>query len=159
MDDAIAQALAHDRVIDITTTGRRSGVARRIEIWFFNLDDSLFLTGAPGNPRHWYRNLCAHPEFTVHLKQSATADLPALARAELVALGAPIESCDSEAADNAIVTAHLRDLSARIEAALDHRATRAAPSATPAPTGRRRAGSEDSPDRGWCSVPLEPQDD
>ncbi len=79
MDDAIAQALAHDRVIDITTTGRRSGVARRIEIWFFNLDDSLFLTGAPGNPRHWYRNLCAHPEFTVHLKQSATADLPALA--------------------------------------------------------------------------------
>ncbi|MEE8154929.1 MAG: zinc-dependent metalloprotease [Phycisphaerales bacterium] len=89
---------------------------------------------------------------------SANSDLPALARAELVALGASIESCDSEAADNAIVTAHLRDLSARIEAALDHRATRAAPGATPAPTGRRRAGSEDSPARGWCSVPFEPQD-
>ncbi|MCH8316039.1 MAG: zinc-dependent metalloprotease [Planctomycetes bacterium] len=89
---------------------------------------------------------------------SANSDLPALARAELVALGASIEGCDSEAADNAIVTAHLRDLSARIEAALDHRATRAAPSATPAPTGRRRAGSEDSPDRGWCSVPLETHD-
>ncbi|MCH8211103.1 MAG: zinc-dependent metalloprotease [Planctomycetes bacterium] len=90
---------------------------------------------------------------------SANSDLPALARAELVALGASIEGCDSAAADNAIVTAHLRDLSARIEAALDHRATRAAPSATPAPTGRRRAGNEDSPDRGWCSVPLEPEKD
>ena len=79
MDDAIAQALGHDRVIDITTTGRRSGSARRIEIWFFNLDGTLYLTGAPGNPRHWYRNLCAHPEFTVHLKQSFNADLSALA--------------------------------------------------------------------------------
>ncbi len=79
MNEAIAQALAHDRVIDITTTGRSSGASRRIEIWFFNLDGTVFLTGAPGNPRHWYRNLRAHPEFTVHLKQSFDADLSALA--------------------------------------------------------------------------------
>jgi hypothetical protein len=79
MNEAIAQALAHDRVIDITTTGRSSGALRRIEIWFFNLDGTLYLTGAPGNPRHWYRNLCANSAFTVHLKQSFEADLPALA--------------------------------------------------------------------------------
>ena len=79
MDEAVARALRHDRVIDITTTGRHSGAARRIEIWFFNLDDTLYLTGAPGNPRHWYRNLRAHPDFTVHLKQSAMTDLPARA--------------------------------------------------------------------------------
>lgn len=79
MDGAIRDALRHDRVIDITTTGRTSGAPRRIEIWFFNLDDALYLTGAPGQPRHWYRNLCADPAFTVHLKQSCQADLPAVA--------------------------------------------------------------------------------
>jgi hypothetical protein len=73
------QALDNDRVIDITTTGRVSGSPRRIEIWFFNVAGELYLTGAPGQPRHWYRNLCANPEFTVHLKQSATADLMAIA--------------------------------------------------------------------------------
>lgn len=33
-----------------------------------------------GRPRSWYANLVAHPAFTFHLKESATADLPATAR-------------------------------------------------------------------------------
>ena len=32
----------------------------------------------PG-PRDWYANLAANPEFTFHLKQSVTADIPATA--------------------------------------------------------------------------------
>jgi len=80
MDDAVAQALAADRIIDITTVGRRSGEPRRIEIWFHRLDGAYYITGTPGRPRSWYANLVAHPEFTFHLKQSATADLPAVAR-------------------------------------------------------------------------------
>ena len=89
---------------------------------------------------------------------SANSDLPALARAELVALGSSLENCDSEAADNAIVTAHLHDLHARIKAALDHRATRSTAAPAAAPTGRRRGEDVDSADRGWCTVPQEPQD-
>jgi deazaflavin-dependent oxidoreductase (nitroreductase family) len=79
MDEAIRQALEHDRVIDITTTGRKTGQPRRIEIWFHNLDGRLFITGRPGK-RGWYSNLLAEPRFTFHLKQSAQADLPATAR-------------------------------------------------------------------------------
>ena len=41
MNSQIAQALVTDRVIDITTTGRKSGEARRMEIWFYNLDGKL----------------------------------------------------------------------------------------------------------------------
>jgi deazaflavin-dependent oxidoreductase (nitroreductase family) len=78
MDERIKQALAHDRVIDITTTGRKSGRPRRIEIWFHNLDGTIYLTGSPGK-RDWYANLRAHPEFTFHLKRSIRADLPAQA--------------------------------------------------------------------------------
>ncbi len=80
MNPQIAHALTADRVIDITTTGRRSGDARRIEIWFHNIDGQLYITGTPGRPRDWYANLRAHPAFTFHLKESVQADLSAQAR-------------------------------------------------------------------------------
>ena len=76
----IAQALEQDRTIDITTTGRKSGEPRRIEIWFHNLDGRLLISGFPGR-RDWYANVVTHPEFTFHLKDTAQADLPARARA------------------------------------------------------------------------------
>jgi deazaflavin-dependent oxidoreductase (nitroreductase family) len=76
MDERIKQALRTDRVIDMTTIGRASGQPRRLEMWFHNLDDQIYITGTPGT-RDWYANLVANPAFTFHLKGSATADLPA----------------------------------------------------------------------------------
>jgi hypothetical protein len=85
VDDAVARALAigpdssaAERTIDITTMGARSGIARRIEIWFHRVDGRWYLTGMPG-PRNWYANLQADPRFVVHLKHGVTADLPATA--------------------------------------------------------------------------------
>lgn len=78
MEEKIKQALAQDLTIDITTIGRKTGLPRRTEIWFHNLDGRLFITGLPGR-RDWYANLLAHPEFTFHLKESVQADLPARA--------------------------------------------------------------------------------
>lgn len=80
MNDDVRQALESDRVIDITTIGRQSGKKRRIEMWFHNIDGRIFLTGSPGT-RGWYANMLANPQFTFHLKESTTADLPATARA------------------------------------------------------------------------------
>lgn len=76
MDDQIRHAVAHDRTIDITTTGRTSGQPRRIEIWFHNLNDQIYITGTPGT-RDWYANLVAHPAFTFHFKESVQVDLDA----------------------------------------------------------------------------------
>jgi deazaflavin-dependent oxidoreductase (nitroreductase family) len=78
MNEAVKQALERDRTIDITTKGRKTGQLRRTEIWFHNLDGSLYITGTPGR-RDWYANLLACPEFTFHLKQSTHADLSARA--------------------------------------------------------------------------------
>jgi len=78
LDDSIRQALRSDRTIDITTTGRKSGLPRRIEIWFHNLDGRIFITGTPGK-RGWYANLLANPKFIFHLKGSIQTDLPARA--------------------------------------------------------------------------------
>jgi deazaflavin-dependent oxidoreductase (nitroreductase family) len=86
VDDAVTRALAigpgsstAERTIDITTLGARSGIPRRIEVWFHRVDGRWYITGVPG-PRNWYANLRTHPRFTVHLKHGVTADLPATAR-------------------------------------------------------------------------------
>lgn len=75
-----ASSTMQDRTIDITTTGRRSGQPRRIEIVFYRLGDDIYLSGIPGpKTRDWLANLAAHPQFTFHLKNSVVADLPATA--------------------------------------------------------------------------------
>jgi deazaflavin-dependent oxidoreductase (nitroreductase family) len=87
MREDVRQALAidasstmEDRTIDITTTGRRSGQPRRIEIVFYRLGDDIFLSGIPApTRRNWLANLAAHAQFTFHLKRDVVADLPAAA--------------------------------------------------------------------------------
>jgi len=78
-DDRVVRALSRGHTIDITTTGRRTGLARRIETVFHNIDGRIVLSGMPG-PRDWYANLLADPRFTFHLKGAVKADLPATAR-------------------------------------------------------------------------------
>ena len=78
MDDAVREALSKDRLIDITTNGRRTRQPRRIEIAFAFDGAALHITGRPGR-RGWYANLRANPRFVVHLKQSLQRDLPASA--------------------------------------------------------------------------------
>ena len=78
MDEAVKRALERDTLIDITTTGRRTGQPRRIEIWFHYQDGRILITGSPG-PRGWYANMTADPNFTWHFKQSLIRDIPAVA--------------------------------------------------------------------------------
>lgn len=69
-----------DRTIDITTTGRRSGQPRRVEICFYRFGDTIYLSGMPRpRPRDWLANLAADPHFTFHFKRGVVADLPAVA--------------------------------------------------------------------------------
>ncbi len=79
--NAIDAALEHGRTIDITTTGRRSGRPRRIEIVFHNIGGRIYISGMPRpEKRDWLLNLGAEPRFTFHLKGQTRADLPAVAR-------------------------------------------------------------------------------
>lgn len=82
MNDRIQAALGRGHLIDITTIGRRTGQARRVEIVFHNIDGRLIITGTPraGRKRSWLANLESDPHLTFHLKGPVTADLPATAR-------------------------------------------------------------------------------
>lgn len=86
MDDATREALiltpassALERTVEITTTGARSGLPRRIEIWFYRVGDTNYLSGMPGRTPDWFRNLEANPEFLFHLKHGAQVTLTATA--------------------------------------------------------------------------------
>jgi deazaflavin-dependent oxidoreductase (nitroreductase family) len=82
LDQSVRDALARDGVtqIDITTTGRKTGEPRRIEIVFHNIGGRLYISGMPGFPRSYIANLTADPNFTFHLKGAVHADLAATAR-------------------------------------------------------------------------------
>ena len=82
MDEAIRSALSQSAVVDITTTGRRSGLPRRIEIVYHVVGGRIYISGMPraGRKRSWLANLESEPRFTFHLKGTVTADLPATAR-------------------------------------------------------------------------------
>ena len=75
MDAAVRDALERGGTVDITTIGRKSGLPRRIEIYFHQFDGNFYLTGRPGFKRDWVANIVANPEFTLHLKHGVKADI------------------------------------------------------------------------------------
>jgi hypothetical protein len=77
----VQSALGRGGLVDITTTGRKSGQPRRIEIGVHNLDGRLYLSGLPGR-RDWYANLLERPHLVMHLwaPDGVTIDVPATAR-------------------------------------------------------------------------------
>lgn len=80
--EATRTALHHSQIIDLTTTGRRTGQPRRIEIFLHYDDEQLFITGMPrgDRTRDWIYNVKADPLVIIHLKQSVVVDVPATAR-------------------------------------------------------------------------------
>ncbi|MEM7029334.1 MAG: nitroreductase/quinone reductase family protein [Chloroflexota bacterium] len=87
MNDQFRRALLTDRLIDIITTGAKTGQPRKTEIWFTNIGGRIIICGTPGGkgsngppePRDWLANLKANPEFLFCLKESVTMQIPARA--------------------------------------------------------------------------------
>jgi deazaflavin-dependent oxidoreductase (nitroreductase family) len=104
--DVVRDELRDDPTVDITTTGRRSGQPRRIEIWMLDVNGRFFITGTPGR-RDWLANVIANPDLMVHLKRQGHLDLQARAR--------PVEDDDIRR----LVLEHLNARWYRTQAPLD----------------------------------------
>ena len=74
MNDLVRLALDSDQLVDITTTGRKTGKQHRIEVALRHVDGQIYLSNSPGK-RDWAANLLAKPEFIYHLKQGTQQDL------------------------------------------------------------------------------------
>ena len=51
----------------LTTTGRRTGLAREIEIWFTELGGHFYIIAEHGERANWVRNIQANPHVHVRV--------------------------------------------------------------------------------------------
>jgi len=62
---SFARALERRKEISITVTGRRTGKAIRLPVWFVAEGDALSLLPIKGSQSPWFRNLRANPSITI----------------------------------------------------------------------------------------------
>jgi deazaflavin-dependent oxidoreductase (nitroreductase family) len=64
-NDALKDRLSRYREINITVTGRKSGRAISIPVWFVLEDDKLYLLPVQGSDTQWYRNVLKNPVIRI----------------------------------------------------------------------------------------------
>jgi deazaflavin-dependent oxidoreductase (nitroreductase family) len=60
-------ALRHEKVLYLTTVGRKTGKPRTIEIWFVTYEGRLYLLAEHGLKAQWVRNIQANPDVTIQI--------------------------------------------------------------------------------------------
>src|SRR5712691_1615519 len=63
--DALKDRLSRYREISITVTGRKSGRAISIPVWFVLEDDKLYLLPVQGSDTQWYKNVLKNPSIRI----------------------------------------------------------------------------------------------
>ncbi len=64
-NDALKDRLSRYREIDITVTGRKSGRAISIPVWFVLEGDKLYLLPVQGSDTQWYKNVLNNPMIRI----------------------------------------------------------------------------------------------
>ncbi|MGE5319349.1 MAG: nitroreductase/quinone reductase family protein, partial [Hyphomicrobiaceae bacterium] len=75
--------LARNREIKITVTGRKSGRAISIPVWFVSEAGTLYLLPVQGSDTQWYKNVLKNPSIRItaagveaELKVASVTDAP-----------------------------------------------------------------------------------
>jgi deazaflavin-dependent oxidoreductase (nitroreductase family) len=64
-NDILKDRLSRYREINITVTGRKSGRAISIPVWFAVEDDKLYLLPVQGSDTQWYKNVLKNPRIRI----------------------------------------------------------------------------------------------
>ena len=64
-NEALKDRLSRSREINISVTGRKSGRAISIPVWFVLEEDKLYLLPVQGSDTQWYRNVLTNPSFRI----------------------------------------------------------------------------------------------
>jgi len=70
---ATIQDLAHEQVLYLTTTGRRTGLPREIEIWFVICCEQFYLFAETGDAAGWVKNIRRDPQVSVRIAERQIA--------------------------------------------------------------------------------------
>ena len=81
MPETLRDQLSRNQEIQISVTGRKSGRAISIPVWFVSEGDKLYLLPVQGSDTQWYKNVQKNPSLkidagraTATIKVSATTD-------------------------------------------------------------------------------------
>jgi len=77
-NEALKDRLSKSNEITITVTGRKSGRAVSIPVWFVFDSDKLYLVPVNGSDTQWYKNVLKNPSIRVEAG-GAEAELKAVA--------------------------------------------------------------------------------
>jgi len=61
----IVRVQSHDREIEITVIGRKSGRAISLPVWFVLEEAKLYLLPVHGSETQWYRNVLKNPSIRI----------------------------------------------------------------------------------------------
>jgi len=64
-NDALKDRLSRYREINITVTGRKSGRAISIPVWFALEDDKIYLLPVRGSDTQWHKNVLKNPRIRI----------------------------------------------------------------------------------------------
>jgi deazaflavin-dependent oxidoreductase (nitroreductase family) len=64
-NDALRERLSRSRETNIRVTGRKSGRAISIPVWFVFEDDKLYLLPVRGSDTQWYKNVLKKPSIAI----------------------------------------------------------------------------------------------
>ena len=64
-NDDLKARLSRSREINITVTGRKSGRAISIPVWFVLEDDTLYRVPVQGSDTQWYKNVLKKPSIRI----------------------------------------------------------------------------------------------
>ena len=67
MTFANRESVADERVLYLTTIGRRTGLPREIEIWFAVWCERLYLFAETGEAANWVKNIWRNPRVSIRI--------------------------------------------------------------------------------------------
>jgi deazaflavin-dependent oxidoreductase (nitroreductase family) len=76
-NDALKDLLSRYREMNITVTGRTSGRAISIPVWFVWEDEKVYLLPVQGSDTQWYKNMLKNPRIRIDLR-GADAEVQAV---------------------------------------------------------------------------------
>jgi deazaflavin-dependent oxidoreductase (nitroreductase family) len=89
-NDALKDRLSRSREIDITVTGRKSGRAISIPVWFVWEDEKLYLLPVQGSDTQWYKNVRNNPTIRIGVR-GAEAEVKAVLVTDATQVSSVIE--------------------------------------------------------------------
>ncbi|MGA2096414.1 MAG: nitroreductase/quinone reductase family protein [Candidatus Acidiferrum sp.] len=64
-NDALKDCLSRSREINLSVTGRKSGRAISVPVWFVSEEKKLYLLPARGSDTQWYKNVLQKPAIQI----------------------------------------------------------------------------------------------